>query len=139
MKVLNQKLINTNNDKETYLQKYLRVQSQKQSSDDKARLVKLESINLERGKALKIVMTVKFYVAIIFLRILYFNTIIYISVMHFYYCMQIMTLFSNFIFSLCNLCFFIISMFISVFFVHTVFLFNCMFSRLLLKKLERQV
>lgn len=59
MKVLNQKLINTINDKETYLQKYLRMQSQKQSSDDKARLLKLESVNLERGM---VIITIKFYV-----------------------------------------------------------------------------
>lgn len=59
MKVLNQKLINTNNDKETYLQKYLRMQSLKQSSDDKARLLKLESLNLERGM---VIIMIKFYV-----------------------------------------------------------------------------
>lgn len=59
MKVLNQKLINTINDKETYLQKYLRMQSQKQSSDDKARLLKLESVNLERGM---VIIMIKFYV-----------------------------------------------------------------------------
>lgn len=59
MKALNQKLINTNNDKETYLQKYLRMQSQKQSSDDKAKLLKLETMNLERGI---VIMMIKFYV-----------------------------------------------------------------------------
>lgn len=58
MKALNQKLINTNSDKETYLQKYLRMQSQKQSSDDKARLLKLESMNLERGM---MIIMIKFY------------------------------------------------------------------------------
>lgn len=62
MKVLNQKLINTINDKETYLQKYLRMQSQKQSSDDKARLLKLESVNLERGI---VIITIKFYVIVL--------------------------------------------------------------------------
>lgn len=59
MKALNQKLINTNNDKETYLQKYLRMQSQKQSSDDKAKLLKLETMNLERGI---VIMMIKFCV-----------------------------------------------------------------------------